>query len=692
MFDAVPVGLWAVDADLRFLAAVGAIFDWPGTRRPGLGTPLAAFLGPEPAELAEPGRLTSWRAHRKALAGEEVQWRVDLPAGPHLYSLWPVRSGERVDAAVGVLLPLNAGYAGSFADTDSSTWLADVLHHLPALVAVRDRLGRAIWASREYQTATGHDMASLIGRSEAELRPDADAGHSARLDARVLASNRPVASSGRWRHPDGSTRETDEVRFPLSGPGGDPLVGHLALDVSEREAERRRAEDAERRFTAFMDHAPFDAWIKDRHGRYVWANGAHVRTLGGGDLADVPDAARWRSGFDERQHGQRIDRGESVAVRAEYTAVDGQRRCQQGFVFPLLGKSSALVGGVHADVTDLENARNAAQVVNDRFEAFMQHAPSPAYMKDAQGRYVWANRAYVEHHRLLSVEDVLGRSAEELEAPEIAAAQRREDELTLASGTPRRISTTGETGSVHAVGYRFPVPFGNTTGVAGIWVDTSELARTRSVLARWRNRHEALFGHAPIPVLVLSADGRVVDANPAFCALVGARVSELRTMTAQRLTSKGPWSSAHHDLVSGRVNAARYDKKFLRPDATAVIAAVTAVRVTDPEDGADRVVEFVQPKAADPGHHNGSTLNDTEASVLCLRAEGLSLLDIAARTGMTRRGVDYHLKALARRLRCPTNNAAALVARAYHLGVLEPRSWPPTVTDPWRSDHGAAPL
>ncbi|MFB9903704.1 PAS domain-containing protein [Allokutzneria oryzae] len=693
MFDSAPVGMWAVDAELRFIAAVGAIFDWPGTHRPESGTPLASFLGPEPSELAEPGRLTSWRAHRKALSGEKVQWRVDLPGGPHLYSLWPVRSADRVVGAVGVLLPLTSGYAASFADTDSSAWLADVLHHLPALVAVRDRLGRAVWASREYQAMAGLGMASLIGRSVAELQPGVDVRHSMDLDAQVLATNLPVSSSGRWHHPDGSSREMDEVRFALSGPGGDPLVGHLALDVSEREAERRRAEEAERRFTAFMDHAPFDAWIKDRHDRYVWANRAHLRTLGERELHDVVGAtasavgSSWRSGFDEVEQGPFVDRGESVAVRAEFT-VDGGQRCQQGYVFPLPSEPSALVGGVYADVTELENARRAAQLANDRFEAFMHHAPTAAYMKDARGRHVWANRAYLDHYRLSTVEDIIGKATEDLDEPEIARCNRREDELTLAAGTPRRIRTTGDSGEAHAVGYRFPVPFEDITRLAGIWVDTSDLARTKSVLARWRNRHEALFGHTPTPMVVMTTTGDVIDANPAFCALVRVRVSELRRMTSRQLAEGDEWRSPFTDLLAGRVNAARYSKKYRRLSASAVDAAVTAVRVTDPEDGSDRIVEIVRAGEPDDIDTAAITLNDTEASVLAMRAEGLSLVEIASRLGMTRRGVDYHLRVLARRLRCTTNNAAVLVARAYHLGLLDQRTWPPTVPHRCRSENG----
>ncbi|MFC5291212.1 PAS domain-containing protein [Actinokineospora guangxiensis] len=683
--DGVQAGFWVVDNDLRFTVALGGIFNWPGTTRPAPGSPLASFLGPEPEEMAEPGRLTSWRAHRQALAGATVQWRVDLPTGPYLYSLWALGQEGAVTGVCGALIPLTPGYAGDMADADSVAWLAQVMHHLPATVAVRDRLSRTVWASPRYLAAAGHDLSSIVGLTEADVHSGGEATDGPAADRLVLATDQAVLTRRSWIDRDGSPRDSDEIRFPLTGPGGEPLVGHLALDVSEREAERRRAEEAERRFTAFMDHAPFGAWIKDHERRYLWANRAHLRTLGdiglntliGRSAAEA--SAPWREDACDARTDVALRGGESTAISAEFE-VDGERRCQQGFVFPITpGVADGLIGGVFADVTELDAARRAAELANERFEAFMRHVPAAAYVKDPDGRHVWANRAYLTHYGLESLEDLVGKTTDDLDGPALAKTNSYEDGRTLTGGLPRLISTNGEDGAAVAIGYRFTVPFDGETRLAGIWVDTSELARARTTLKRWRDRHATLFGHTPTPVLVSTSAGEVVDANPAFCALVGRRLAELRSLSGDDLTGAPGWRPVLADLVAGRVSTARYDRSFVLPDGATVEAAVTAVRVLDPHDGTDRIVEMLSTATPPAAPEATTVLNDTEASVLAMRAAGSSVAEIASALSMSRRGVDYHLKVLARRLRCPTNNAAALISRAYHLGVLDTGAWPPQV-------------
>ncbi|MFM7505919.1 MAG: PAS domain S-box protein, partial [Rubrivivax sp.] len=57
-------------------------------------------------------------------------------------------------------------------------------------------------------------------------------------------------------------------------------------------------------------------------------------------------------------------------------------------------------------------------------------------------------------------------------------------------------------------------------GYWGVARDVTALEATRSALADSRTRFEALFRHAPLPLLV-HVDGRIVDANPAAARLLG---------------------------------------------------------------------------------------------------------------------------------------------------------------------------
>jgi PAS domain S-box-containing protein len=204
----------------------------------------------------------------------------------------------------------------------------------------------------------------------------------------------------------------------------------------------------------------------------------------------------------------------------------------------------------------------------------------------------------------------------------------------------------------------------------------------RTELGRWRDRYRTLFDRNPTPMAITCLDGVVLDANPAFCELLGLRASQLRDRHVSEFSEPGDDTehTALADIMARRTTTARFRKTYVRAaDRSRIPVDVTAIRVTDPTDQADTIVGIAQPLAPPAPPRTTLQLSETEAAVLALRAEGRALTDIAARLDMTRRGVDYHLRQLARKLRCPANNAGAITARAYHLGVLAPETWPPAV-------------
>jgi DNA-binding CsgD family transcriptional regulator len=69
-------------------------------------------------------------------------------------------------------------------------------------------------------------------------------------------------------------------------------------------------------------------------------------------------------------------------------------------------------------------------------------------------------------------------------------------------------------------------------------------------------------------------------------------------------------------------------------------------------------------------------LTEREATVLCLVAAGLSTAEISSRLHLSTHTIDRHLGNMLRR--SGAQNRAALVARAYHAGVLIIGSWPPS--------------
>jgi DNA-binding NarL/FixJ family response regulator len=72
-------------------------------------------------------------------------------------------------------------------------------------------------------------------------------------------------------------------------------------------------------------------------------------------------------------------------------------------------------------------------------------------------------------------------------------------------------------------------------------------------------------------------------------------------------------------------------------------------------------------------------LTEIDARILEGIAAGLSTVPLAARLYLSRQGVEYHVTGLLRKLKVP--NRAALVSRAYSMGVLTVGIWPPKVVE-----------
>ena len=160
--------------------------------------------------------------------------------------------------------------------------------------------------------------------------------------------------------------------------------------------------------------------------------------------------------------------------------------------------------------------------------------PHFIFAKDAEGRYILANKAMAEKYQL-AVEELLGKTDADLSiSPEIAARFHKEDLGVIRSGkllhipeelvynhdgTPRILSTT-----------KIPFLFSdaNEPAVLGIAVDITDLKRIEKELRESEGRLLTVLESSPIPMMLnLLDDGVVLYANSATEELFGRSLSDL---------------------------------------------------------------------------------------------------------------------------------------------------------------------
>jgi PAS domain S-box-containing protein len=210
------------------------------------------------------------------------------------------------------------------------------------------------------------------------------------------------------------------------------------------------------------------------------------------------------------------------------------------------------------------------------------------------------------------------------------------------------------------------------------------LHRTAKHHAEHGDVFKTLFDLSGLCMASLDRSFRVKEANAGFFEQFGRSADDACGRSFQDFLHPG---------IQGRVQrqfdglADGHRSRFVSPivgvrPSDAVFSAELSVGAVHRDHGRiDSAVALVtnekeeaEGQAATPGRTRLSVL---DARILEGVAAGISTVDMATKLYLSRQGVEYHVSSMLRRLRAP--NRAALVSRAYSLGVLSVGSWPPKV-------------
>jgi len=195
------------------------------------------------------------------------------------------------------------------------------------------------------------------------------------------------------------------------------------------------------------------------------------------------------------------------------------------------------IAGAMADITERKRSEKLLRQSNERFERFMQYLPGLAWIKDSEGRYVFANAAAVKAFRT-TLEGLYGKADDEIFPPETAAQFKESDRqaLTGEAGFLMVETLEHEDGELHYLAVnKFPIPSPDAAAplIGGIAIDITESKRTEEALRvseeqarRQLAQIEAIYASAPVGLCFVDTEQRFININDRLAEINGKSVEE----------------------------------------------------------------------------------------------------------------------------------------------------------------------
>ncbi|HYG55214.1 MAG TPA: PAS domain S-box protein [Burkholderiales bacterium] len=294
--------------------------------------------------------------------------------------------------------------------------------------------------------------------------------------------------------------------------------------------------------------------------------------------------ARWTRAL---QSGERYD------VEYRLRRADGVYRWHHGTAVPMRDEQGRVVRWF-GTCTDIESQVRSAQILEGmmeertralrdterRFQAFMDHLPAQAWIRDRGFRYRYVNGAYARANGV-TPEAMIGREPGEFFSEEFVRFFRDTDEKVLRDGAPMQWVDGLPSGRWLKV--KFPIP--STDGeaaVAGIAVDVTERVKAEERARRYLEDVRTLMGRL---VAAQESERRRIARD--LHDLIGQNLTALGIGLAtlkehpspQVRDAVTPRVDTMASLVEGTIAAIRGVMTELRPAALEEFGLVPALRL-----------------------------------------------------------------------------------------------------------------
>jgi PAS domain S-box-containing protein len=214
------------------------------------------------------------------------------------------------------------------------------------------------------------------------------------------------------------------------------------------------------------------------------------------------------------------------------------------------GELSEVNGRLLTEIEEHTRIEGSLKELNAKLNALLHAIPDAVFFKDTRGRYLMVNRAF-EAMSGATPEMFLGKTDEDIMAPDIAACCRTSDEIVMKNGSPLCVedALTGKAGEkIYLDSVKAPIydSDGGLLGIVGVSRDVTERKHAAETIERLSRRNEMILESAGEGICGVNLDGIITFANPAAARMTGWTVDDLIGKSQHEVLHHTHWDGTPH--------------------------------------------------------------------------------------------------------------------------------------------------